>query len=86
MNQFLVMLNNRWTTIAGVAFGVGQYLAQWGPVAPSAQTASSFWFGLALVIIGLLSKDATTGSTPGQVPQPGPNPANAPVAGNARRR
>lgn len=71
MGAMKAMLANKWTTITGLVVGVGQYMGTVGAKAPTtnAEWVSFFW-GLGIVVLGIVSKDATTGSrpTPPQAP------------------
>ena len=58
------MIANSWTTIIGILLGIITYLAQ-SPVVP--QTKADYWHlaqGALLAALGVVAKDATTGSRP----------------------
>lgn len=66
MITFFKMMTNWWTTLGGIFVGVGQYITT-GPGArlPTNKAEwGQFVLGLAIVLWGLVMKDATTGSTP----------------------
>ncbi len=63
----MTMLSNWWTTIGGLVVGVGQYLTTQGATMPTTKAGwGQFILGLAIVAWGVVMKDATTGSKPGQ--------------------
>jgi hypothetical protein len=60
-----VMLANSWTTTIGVLVAVANFLATVGDKMPS--TPSEWWslvISLLYVALGVVAKDATTGSKP----------------------
>lgn len=60
------MLRNKWTTITGVIGGIATYLIGIGPT-KLPQTRPEwliFWAGLIQIVMGIVAKDATTGSLP----------------------
>lgn len=64
--MFTTMVANSWTTVIGVCLGVVSYVAQSGATMP---TSRKDWLnllvGALLAGLGVVAKDATTGSKPG---------------------
>ena len=61
------MFGNAWTTVIGIMLGMVTYISQSGATLPStkADWMHLLW-GALLAGLGVASKDATTGSKPGQ--------------------
>jgi len=57
-------LSNWWTTLAGLLAGIGNYMTQVGQIPSSWEEAGQFAFSLGLILLGIVSKDGKTGSSP----------------------
>jgi hypothetical protein len=68
MNALKTCLENKWTTIGGVVLAVLYFLAQVGTLPATGTEWMHFVVALALAVVGAVSKDALTGSKPGDKP------------------
>lgn len=61
------MIRNGWTTLLGIFAGVVNYLQTVGPDLPTDRKGwTALLFSALIAGLGVVSKDATTGSRPGE--------------------
>jgi hypothetical protein len=65
MTTLNTMLQNWWTTLAGLCGAVAVWLAGIGTKMPTTRDEwFAFWVGFAIAVLGFVGKSATTGSKP----------------------